>query len=408
MSPVRLSTFPLLAMLLLGCPASDDIVQIHDAGLSRLDVTLDSGQPDQPDTPIVQPDTETPDVSTDLGDDGCTRDAQCSGQIEVDACQVPVCEAGDCVPGRAPDDAPCDDGDACTVTACSNGSCVKLSDVECDDGQQCTADVCNPNSGCQFIEALGLECDDGDECTMNDVCNGGLCIGGAPVPACVLGTEENPGDSCRTLQDESFPSGPVWVKAGAGSHKVYCNQDIQGGGWARVARVGGDQPICSLGEEWGDQAQLTADNPQGTVTMPVSVAGGLSFAETEVLIVLDGGSTFRLKSANAQWSWGAVAKGEVNSENVVTYEVQGATHAGQYQPLAYKGGCKAAGACMLAGDHGGANQWAVVLGIGGYATGGFVQNDACLVGTSAQTGLFLGDAAGGTGSWQNAATIYIR
>jgi hypothetical protein len=72
--------------------------------------------------------------------------------------------------------------------------CTSVPDV-CDDGNACTSDVCDPNTlQCAWPLANGEPCYDGDQCTTNDACEGGACMGGAPVDC----SDGNPctDDSC--------------------------------------------------------------------------------------------------------------------------------------------------------------------------------------------------------------------
>ncbi len=108
-------------------------------------------------------------------DDGdvCTLDA-CDGGLCVYALDYanPACEPA-CV--MAVD---CDDVDACTVDACGEGLCA-YEPVDCDDGDPCTNDTCDVVKGCIYVDAPSgvVHCDDGDPCTVDDLCNGGECVG---------------------------------------------------------------------------------------------------------------------------------------------------------------------------------------------------------------------------------------
>ena len=53
----------------------------------------------------------------------------------------------------------------------------------CDDANSCTDDLCDPNLGCVHFNN-STACSDGNTCTLSDVCNSGLCVGGAAGPGC--------------------------------------------------------------------------------------------------------------------------------------------------------------------------------------------------------------------------------
>ena len=75
----------------------------------------------------------------------------------------------------------CDDDDPCAAeTQCdAAGACVGTP-VTCDDGSGCTADTCEVGVGCIFAPIdEGLPCDDDDVCTAGEICQAGVCGGGA-------------------------------------------------------------------------------------------------------------------------------------------------------------------------------------------------------------------------------------
>lgn len=122
--------------------------------------TFDAGVSD-----ASQPDSGPPD-SGQVGDGGCTSDAEC------------------------------DDADACNGRErCEAGACVTSTGLECDDGDNCTEDSCDPSAGCQNVlidrdgdgfasTSLGTcttrpsasrDCDDDDESRYPgaaELCNG--------------------------------------------------------------------------------------------------------------------------------------------------------------------------------------------------------------------------------------------
>ncbi len=138
--------------------------------------------------------------------DTCTTGDHCDGGSCVagmvlncaddDPCTVDVCVQGQgCSHTLA--DVACDDGDPCTVgDHCDGGVCVGGAPMACDDDNTCTDDSCNPLSGCQFIPNAG-PCDDGNSCTAGDHCAAGACvfIGGVDCSDGNLCTD----DACEPL-----------------------------------------------------------------------------------------------------------------------------------------------------------------------------------------------------------------
>jgi formylglycine-generating enzyme required for sulfatase activity len=111
-------------------------------------------------------------------------------------CQQANCDpgTGDCsfVPNH--EGFLCDNGNACTVNdKCIAGECAGGSNVNCNDGNPCTDDSCETEVGCLY-DNNGVPCNDGDLCTTEDLCVGGLCVGG-PAPDCDDGNECTT-DSC--------------------------------------------------------------------------------------------------------------------------------------------------------------------------------------------------------------------
>jgi len=128
-------------------------------------------------------------VSGDCDDgDPCTVDdacaaGECAGQ-PYDCDDDNVCTDDFCFDlGGAPqcfyqnvNGIDCDDGSVCTVDdVCEGGDCVGDA-ITCDDDNVCTDDSCDPVAGCQYTPNTSL-CDDGDLCTLGDVCSGGACEG---------------------------------------------------------------------------------------------------------------------------------------------------------------------------------------------------------------------------------------
>src|SRR5262249_8168293 len=120
----------------------------------------------------------------------------------TDQCHV----VGACDPGSgicsnppAPDGALCNDGNACTqVDACEGGACVGAAPVVCVSSDQCHAQgVCDPASGMctNPTVADGAMCDDGDACSRSDTCESGMCVGSDRV-MCAASDQCHTGGVC--------------------------------------------------------------------------------------------------------------------------------------------------------------------------------------------------------------------
>ncbi len=76
---------------------------------------------------------------------------------------------------------PCNDSNLCTgPDVCQAGVCTGGA-TNCDDANACTLDACDATTGkCSHAAvAGGTVCDDGNPCTNNDACTGTTCVGGA-------------------------------------------------------------------------------------------------------------------------------------------------------------------------------------------------------------------------------------
>ncbi len=119
------------------------------------------------------------DVPADTLPDGveCLRDADCADRVELETCQVAVCDDGKCAAALAEALTPCDDANACTRDdVCdAEGACAGTL-ITCKDTDPCTTDTCDPATGCRFVPYTG-PCSDGNLCTGNDSCATGTCVG---------------------------------------------------------------------------------------------------------------------------------------------------------------------------------------------------------------------------------------
>lgn len=188
----------------VGQPTADTAAPVPDSGADV--VTPDEGgQPeetgppdsgDPPDTPI-EPDVPTP--------PGCTSDESCLKELPpLGACEVPLCEDGECFVDGIPNGAPCDDGSGCTFDDhCFTGTCIGTP-VPCADDNGCTDDGCDPDSGECVYTPNAAACDDGNPCTGPDVCEDGACTTTqGECPPCT-GDED-----CEALEDNNLCNGTL-------------------------------------------------------------------------------------------------------------------------------------------------------------------------------------------------------
>jgi hypothetical protein len=127
--------------------------------------------------------------------DACTqgdtcKDGACVGGSPIvcddgNPCTVDACVLAVGCTTSALDGVACElDGSACTSDSCLGGVCLPGAPSACEDGNACTVGSCAPETGACSQEGgnEGAACDaDGSICTQNDVCQGGMCIAGAPL-----------------------------------------------------------------------------------------------------------------------------------------------------------------------------------------------------------------------------------
>lgn len=97
-----------------------------------------------------------------------------------------TCQAGGCVAaGFAPSSQSCDDGLFCTGKDHCNGlgACEGGADPCTTGADGCIVGACDPaQAKCIYTEkAEGSTCSDGNGCTLEDACQAGLCVPGAPA-----------------------------------------------------------------------------------------------------------------------------------------------------------------------------------------------------------------------------------
>ncbi len=143
--------------------------------------------------------------------DGTSCDADANGCTQADACLAGACVAG--APPSCDDGLPCTD-DACVSTGALTFECAHpVSTAICLIDGACVADGAtnpdNPCLACSVADATGAwteveagtSCDaDGSGCTVDDACQGGVCVAGAP-PDC--------SDALLCTTDTCAPDGPT-------------------------------------------------------------------------------------------------------------------------------------------------------------------------------------------------------
>ncbi len=150
-----------VALSVMAACASDSASRGGDAtpgpDLHGVDVSPDSGAPDSGGPDGIAPDAHA-DVTGDADDPGIPdADALTDAAVGLDARADSDTPPPECV-----EDTDCDDADPCTLAQCHGGRCVFP-----------------PGND-------GAPCDNGDPCTDGDTCLGGLCVGGATLPVCLV------------------------------------------------------------------------------------------------------------------------------------------------------------------------------------------------------------------------------
>jgi len=212
-------------------------------------------------------------------DDGqfCTVDDVCAGGTcggapnacgDDDACTTDSCdeETDSCGHGSVADGTPCDDGQFCTVDdVCTGGVCVGGGPNSCDDANDCTEDSCNEGAdSCKYTKAQnGSSCEDGSACTSDDTCSNGVCEAG-PTREC---TDDNvcTDDSCDAATGDCvFTNNTAPCDDGAFcTTGDTCSEGICTGGPGNGCDDGNGCTIDSCDEETDGCSYGNADN--GTV-----------------------------------------------------------------------------------------------------------------------------------------------
>lgn len=187
----------LLAAPIAGC-AGEDEPESGDAADAVNDVItvpsdITTGWLDVGELPPPTPECATDeDCVTSFGDPGPCQTVTCATSF------------GQCLYVPLDDKTPCDDQNLCyTEQVCSGGLCLGGKAVDCSDGNGCTNDKCDLQDGCQHLPRVG-SCDDGDLCTKDEYCKDGVCGNGADICPAQCGN-----GSCQTTKGETCESCPL-------------------------------------------------------------------------------------------------------------------------------------------------------------------------------------------------------
>jgi hypothetical protein len=350
--------------------------------------------------------TESCDPSTGCGSE--PLDCDDNNDCTVDSCN-PEDGCVNAVKGKACSAATdCDDDNACTDDSCGAcGVCENVA-ISCDDNNECTAASCDPTKGCQSVALEGQACDPGDPCFPVGTCSGkGVC---APTENnCPAGTQDDPALSCLQLKEsgKGSASGVYWLKVGPADDQpfqVYCDMDTAGGGWARVAVVKSDIPICSYAEGYGDPEHLLNGGPSTSI-MPLAISSLISFTKKELMVRRFNGHVV-FSSAHSLWAWKPVANGTINSDTVENFGVSYSHNGGPKGSLAPAKFPGLKGPLLLMGLNVGGTM-TPSLGVGAAYSGTFVQNDACITSGGFNTGLLGGNMLPSP-IWGRKGDVFVR
>jgi hypothetical protein len=213
----------------------------------RTGVACDDGNPDTTDDHC--------DSGTCVASCACSAAADCAGVV-APACSKVVCDKCQClvVADAAAVGKTCEDGLYCTVNdTCQSGTCVGGAPRDCSaksDGV-CLEGTCSePNDVCVGApKAKGSSCSDGDPCSVGDACNAGVCKGTA-IDCSDLDTDCESatcsGGVCTTtvLQGAGCDDGEVCTLADTCSADGACT-----GAWDKVNCGCTDDIDCASGTD---------------------------------------------------------------------------------------------------------------------------------------------------------------
>jgi hypothetical protein len=201
--------------------------QCHDAGVCNPSTGLCSNPPRANGSACDDGSACTPTDSCQSGACVGSNPIICSA---IDPCHIAgICSpsTGLCSNPAKADGTPCDDADACTQTdTCQAGACAGSNPVFCAALDQChDVGLCSPSTGvCSNPSKVdGSVCDDADACTLGEICNAGICGGGAPV------TPPEVHDSL-SLSDDGAQTTLTWNDP-PGGYNVYRGTRTDGTPW---------------------------------------------------------------------------------------------------------------------------------------------------------------------------------
>ena len=220
------------------------------------------------------------------------------------------------------------------------------------------------------------------------------------------GTESAPATSCKQLKADNpgIDSGAYFIDPNGGdpsdAKETWCEMDLRGGGWTRLAAVTGNLHICSYTVAKGTEAQVIS----GAADAWFGASwGDAVMQDNEILAVLSSGEAYAFTSSDGSFNWSNVASGTIGVETHSGYNVRGAWNNDDYATLPNQGGCNNNQGCLLGGYNG--SRWSVILGIGAYDVGAFNQNNVCEPSGSGHRGLYSG---GTSDKWSSSGFVYVR
>ena len=163
----------------------------------------------------------------------------------------------------------CDDGNACTlVDSCQAGSCVGGSPVVCTASDQChTAGTCNTGTGVCSNPAKpnNSSCSDANACTLDDRCQAGACVPGAPL-TCTASDQCHLAGTCNTANGQC--SNPAKPDGSACSDGNACTQTDT----CQAGSCAGSNPVTCTASDQCHTAG-TCNTGTGVCTNPASPNG---------------------------------------------------------------------------------------------------------------------------------------
>jgi hypothetical protein len=256
----------------------------------------DVGGGDDSTTSTANPEGTNPGECSDRADnDGAgdfdCNDSDCSGSPDCSEANTP----GGCSDGADNDQDglfDCDDPDCVGDEACGDG--IEGNDAgECGDGidndgdglTDCEDDDCAGFEGCDDYEGDEPgECTDGEDNDSDGLtdCNDEGCVGSPDCEGDPVGTETNPGSSCKDILDRggSGGDGVYWIDPdGSGAFRVYCDMSTDSGGWTLIAQGGYANCASSSMME-----SSTVTDTDTCTFLPSSIVQRIALNSTEVYL----------------------------------------------------------------------------------------------------------------------------